>query len=132
MLRPAPQRLHPCGEFGQGERFHQIVVPAGAQPGHPIADAAHGGEEQHRRGDVAGAQRAHQGQAVQPGQHAVDDQQVPVLAGGAEQPAAAVRRDMHGVTRLLQPGSDEGGGFRFVLDQQNAQRDSSAPPIRCG
>jgi len=65
--RPPGQRLQPRDEFGERERFGQIVVGAEAEAFDAIADPGCGGQQQHpraepRRGDppahlVAGAAR---------------------------------------------------------------------------
>jgi hypothetical protein len=47
--RPARQRADARQQLGEGEGFYEIVVAAGVEARHAIVDAAHGGEEQHRR-----------------------------------------------------------------------------------
>jgi hypothetical protein len=60
-------------QFREGEGLNQVIVAPGLQTFHPVIQPGHGGEEQRRRVVGLGAQVAHQAQAVQAGQHAVDN-----------------------------------------------------------
>lgn len=79
-------------QFAGIERFGQVIVRPGVQPGHTVADLGERGQHQHRRFDAARAGAAQHGKAVQFGQHAV--QNAGVVAAGAQKretfrPAAA-------------------------------------------
>ena len=66
------ERLEARQQFGEGERLDEVIVAAGAQSAHAIVDLAERADDQGRR-DVAGvAQSAHDGDAVDVRQHAVD------------------------------------------------------------
>src|SRR6195952_2275677 len=91
--RPPAKRTYPRDQFGKGERFDQVIVAPRVQAAHPVVQPAHGGQEKCWRTDTAGAQGSHQSQPVQPGQHAINDQQVPGFRSGTHQRRAALHSD---------------------------------------
>ena len=113
------QRLDARQQLDEGERLDHIVVAAGAQAPHPVVDLAERADDQDGRGDAAGAQLTHDGDAVDVRKHAVDRDhgivagdaaaQSVVAAGGQIDLVAAAREQFHELT----------GGFRIVLDDQN-------------
>ncbi len=65
------------------------------------------------------AQMLHQAQAVDAGQHAIDDQRVERLARGAQQARAAVGRDLGAVAALAQALGEVFRRIGVVFDDQN-------------
>ena len=70
--RAACQHADPRQQFHERKRLDEVVVCAGLQPVHPVVDAAHGRQIDHRRHHVAGTQALDQTQAVEQRQHAVE------------------------------------------------------------
>ena len=117
--RAAPQqRLEPRQQLAEGEGLDEIVVAAGAQALDPVVDAAERGEDQGRRADLGGAQRAQHRQPVHPRQHAVEDDRVVAARARQEQPLAAVAGMVDDVAALAEPLDQIGGGLAIVFDDQ--------------
>ena len=72
----ADQRPQPGEQLVERERLGQVVVAAGVEPIHPVADRVAGGE--HQNGDVVAGRAQHPGrlQAVEPRHHHVHDHRV--------------------------------------------------------
>ena len=72
----AEQRVDAGEQLGEGERLDEIIVGSLLQPVDAIVDRAERGQHQHRRRHACGAQRAQHRQAVEPGQHAIEDDEI--------------------------------------------------------
>ena len=120
IVRPSPkQRPHPRPELASGKGLGQIIVCTGIQPGHPVLERPLCREEQHRRIVLCLPQLPYHTQAVHPGHHHVQNDQIHVLAvhdlqrfhagAGRNGLVAVARKDrLHQAARVL-----------VVLDNQN-------------
>ena len=123
---PPRQRLDPGRELGEREGLDEIVVAARAQALHPVVDLAEGAQHEHRGRPIRGAQRAHDRQAVEPGEHPIDDDHVVAGVEGEQQPFLPVAGVVDHVPRLFEPLADEAGGLRIVFDEEDAHRPDCA------
>ena len=117
---PAQQGLDPRQELGEGEGLGEIVVGAGAKPAHPVVDLAQRAQEQDGGDDLGDPQGLDHVQPVDLRQHAVDDDQVELPAGGMEKPVAPAGDTIHHITVLGQAFDHIGCGRLIVFDDQNA------------
>lgn len=122
----AGQRIHAGQQFGKREGLHQVVVGAGVQPVDAVGDAAARGQHEHRRADAGGADRPQDTDAVQPGQHAVQDHQVVGFPGGEEQPILAGQGLVHDMTGLGEALGKVVGRLAVIFHDQDLHRSVSA------
>jgi hypothetical protein len=71
--RPTGERVEACEQLGERGRLHQIVVGARLQSRHPVADLAHGRQQQGGSPHPGRARRPHDSKPVEARQHAVDE-----------------------------------------------------------
>src|SRR5215510_11264051 len=117
----AQERAHPGQELLEGEGLGEVVVRAHVESGHLVGHAVPRGEDEHGGGDPAPAHGAQDGEAVAPGQHHVEDDQIVGRAGRDEvERGLAVARHLDGVALLLQALPDETGHLSLVLGHQDA------------
>src|SRR6476620_245639 len=114
------KRLDARHEFDERKRLDQIVIAAGPQAAHPIVDFSECADDQDGGADAVVAQLAHDGDAVDIRQHAVDRDDGIVPGGAAAQRVAAVGGQIHLVTVACELLYKMNGGFRVILDDQNA------------
>ena len=119
---PPAEGPHAGEQLGEGERLGQVVVGPGVEPGDPLLDRAEGREQEHRGLHAAGAHQPQHLEAVQVGQHAVQDHDVVGRAVGEGERADAVAGHVHHVVLSGQDAPHEGGHPGFVFDQQQAHR----------
>ena len=117
-------------ELGQREGFDQVVVAAGLQSLDAVGDGRHGGQEQHRRAHIRGAQGADHVQAVQLGQHAIDDQDIEDVATGAGQSGLAIAGHGDVAIALADAVAHIVRCLRIVFDDKNAHGGSQNPSGR--
>lgn len=108
-------------QLGQAERLRQVVVGAAGEAADAILFGAQGRHQHHRRGLLA-AQRLQQGQAVEAGQHDVQQHQVERFAPGGFQPVRAIAADGHAEAALAEMRVEILAQARVVFDQQQAGR----------
>ena len=119
---------HRAGAAGHGvdpgqqllrvEGLGEIVVRPGVEPRHPVGDGAAGGEHQRRHGDALRPQLPHHGEAVQLGQHHVQ-QQIVCEVPGVVQRGLPVAHHIRDVTGFLQYVLQRVGQGYLVLHDQN-------------
>ena len=112
---------HGAGPAGLGE----IVVRTGVQPVHPVRQLGPGREHQHRRGAALRPQAAQHGEAVQLGQHHVQQDHVINGGQGVVQPRLAVVADVHRIAVQLQQVLEGGGQADLILHHQYAHEITS-------
>jgi hypothetical protein len=96
------------------------MIGARLEAGDAVVDAAHGGEEQHRRPDARRAGGLDERQPVHGRQHAIDDQHLVVFFAGREVEAvAAVVGVVDHMAVLAQALGDVVGGLLVVFDQED-------------
>ena len=92
----APQdRADPGGQLLQAERLGDVVVAAEGQPADLVVGRVPGGQEDHRGTGTAVAQLPDDLEAVQVGEHDVEDDEVRPLLPGHLYRAGAVGRGRH-------------------------------------
>ena len=97
----ADEGAQPRQQFRQLEGFDEVIVRAGVQAPHAVANGIARGEHQH--GGLLGlAQPPQQFPAVHARQHDVEDDGVVVVALGLVEALLAVRGAVHGVAVLAQ------------------------------
>src|SRR5579883_1661012 len=119
-LAAAEQRLQPRQQLDEGERLDQVIVAAGTQAAHAIVDLAERADDEEGRGDAVIAQLAHHREAVDIGQHAVDRDHAIVMRRRAVQRLAARCREVDQIAAGRELLGELAGGFRIVLDDENA------------
>src|SRR5258708_1334025 len=120
--RPPRESGDAGDQLGEGEGFDQVVVGPGIEAVDAVVDSIQRGEEKHRRRDAGAADRLHDTDAVEPGQHAVDDHEVVGLASGVKESVAPVRRVLDDMPVLLQAADEISRGLPVVLDHQYLQQ----------
>ena len=113
------QRANARHELREGERLDEVVVGPGVQPLDAVADVVAGGEHEDRRPSAPGPQLSADGEAVELGEHDVEDDRVVRVLGPRPQPVRPGRRDVDGVPLLLEPALEERGHLRLVLDDED-------------
>ena len=126
----AQQGAQACLEFGEIERFDQIVIGTGVQPGDAVFSGIARGEDQHRQGGQALAQAAQHGQAVDQRQAEVEHHAVETLQGQQLQGLGAVGRGGDAVSRLRELGAERIAQQFVVFNNQQVGHVVSlaAPP----
>ena len=90
---PPHQRAQPGDQLLEGERLGDVVVAAGGQAGDPVLDGVAGGQEHDGYVGVGGAHPAQHLEAVEVGQHHVEDDGVgPELLGARRPPSSRCAR----------------------------------------
>src|SRR5258705_4696890 len=116
----AAKRLDTRQQFDERKRFDQIVIAPGPQAAHPIVDFSECTDDQDGCGDAVVAQLAHDRDAVDIRQHAVDRDDGIVAGGAAAQRLVAAGSQIHLVTAGRERLDELTGGFRVILNDQNA------------
>ena len=114
------QRLDPGQQFGKRERLREIVVAAGLEPADPIVDGALRAQEKDGRRLARGPEAFDQADAVELGQHHVDDGGVVVRRLDERQARLAVGGMIDRIPRLLQAAGDERGNLGIIFDDEDA------------
>ena len=104
------------------ERLRQVVVAAGLEPLHAVVDARLGGEEEHRRLDPLGARRLADREAVEAGEHDVEEDEVVPAAADHVERGLAFADDRDAVALGLQVFADALGQVLLVFDHENGTR----------
>src|SRR5258706_8890522 len=107
-------------QFDERKRLDQIVIAAGTQAAHLIVDFSERTDDQDRRGDAVVAQLTHDRDAIDVRKHAVDRDDGIVAGDAAAQRLVAAVCQIHLVTAGRERLHELTGGFRIVLDDQNA------------
>jgi hypothetical protein len=115
----APQdRLDPDGQLSQAERLGQVVVRAHREPGHLVGFLGPRREHQDRDPAPRLEPAAHL-EAVHPGEHQVEHDQVGFLGARQLQRLRAVGRDQDPEPLAREPRADGLGDRRFVIHDQD-------------
>ncbi len=114
------QRGQPCREFGEGERFDQIIVGAGVESRHAIGDPAQRRQHQDRRGHARRAPPLEHLDPVDPRHHAIEHDDVECLNGAQVKRVLAGRDGRHDMTEFAESVRNEPGGLGIILGEQDA------------
>jgi hypothetical protein len=85
----------------------------------PVIDLGKRAQDEDGRLMARGAQRLDDRQTVEPGQHAVDDDEIEWLAGGEIESVPAVGRVLDSEAGLIEPLDQVGRGLLIVFDQED-------------
>jgi hypothetical protein len=113
------QRPDPGYQLAEVERLGQVVIGAQAQALDPVAGGAGPGQHQDPRRRPPGGQRPADLIAAHAGQVPVQHHHVIERAGGVLQRVGAVEDHVDSHARPAQPGRDDRGQLRLVLDHQH-------------
>ena len=102
----------------EGEGLDEIVVAARAKALDTVVKSRQVCQEQHRGRNAFRAEQSDNGQPVEPGQHAVEDDDVESLVGSDLEAFAAVPGKHRLMTARPKPRGDERRSLRIVLDDQ--------------
>jgi len=113
----------------EGERLREVVVGPGVETGHAILDSLASGQHQHRRPDVLGAKSPADLEAVEPGQHHVEDDHVEARRLGHPDRFLTVPGDIGCMPFLAQAARQQLGKLALVLDDQHPHGCIVAVPV---
>src|SRR5262249_7765259 len=119
------QRAHACGEFGEGERFYQVVVRSRIETKYAVFYPAASGENQDRDVGLPPTNVPEDGDAIQPRQIQIEYDQVVVKFRGKRTRLLTIRRDVHRVVFRLQALPDEASQRRVIFRDQDAHSGNS-------
>src|SRR5882757_1766471 len=114
------KRLDPRKQFDEGKRLDQIVIAPGTQATHPVVDFPERTDDQEGCGDAVVAQLTHDRDAVDIRKHAVDRDHGIVAGGAAAQRLVAGGGQIDLIAAGRERLRELTGGFRVVLNHQNA------------
>src|SRR6266852_586812 len=114
------KRLDARQQFNERERLDQVVIAPGAQATDPIVDFSERTDDQEGCGDAVVAQLTHDRDAIDVRQHAVDRDHRIVAGDAAAQRLVAAGGQIHLITAGRERLHQLTGGFRVVLNHQNA------------
>src|SRR5882757_2666431 len=116
----AAKRLDARQQFHERKRLDQIVVAPGTQAPHPVVDFPERTDDQEGCGDAVVAQMTHDCDAIDVRKHAVDRDHGVVAGAAAAQRLVAAGGQIHLVPAGRERLDKLIGGFRVVLNDQNA------------
>ena len=116
----ADERPQAGQQLGEGEGLDQVVVGAAVEPGDAVLEGAARGQHQDRRPDPFAAQPPAGLEAVDPGQHHVEDDRVVAASDRAIASASSpLAGDVDGQALLAQPAPQQRRHLHLVLDHQD-------------
>ena len=125
----ADEGLGAGNEFAEVEGLGEVVVCAGVEQLNDGAGAVFGGEDEHRGGVFAGTQAAQNAEAVEFGQHEIEnDEIVDAIAGGVVAGLAVRGPIDREAGAVAQGGSEVFRQPNFVFHQQNAHDEPCPQP----
>ncbi len=128
--RAAGERAQPGEQLLDRKRLGQVVVGAGVEPDHAVADAVERRQHQDRHVVARAAGAAAHAEAVHVGQAHVEDHQVGLLALHRREALGAGAGELDAVARLAQLELEHAGDRGVVLDDQDTLgRGGHAPTI---
>ena len=116
----AQDGVDPGHDLGQGEGLGHVVVAADGEAGHLVLDGVAGGEEEDRDTDAVGPQPPGDLEAVEVGQHDVEDDEVGRVLLGGGQGQAAVDRLVDAESLVAERGGHGVDDRGLVVDDQDA------------
>ena len=117
-VRAAAECLDAREQFFKNEWLRQIVIRPGAQPAHAIVHRIARGEDEDVRPGAARAQAAEDFEAIQAGQHQIEQHGVVNILLRFPQAILAIRGAVHGIARALQPGGERTPQTLGIFDDE--------------
>jgi hypothetical protein len=114
------KRLDTRQQLDKGIRLDQIFIAHCAQSPHPIVDFSERADDQDWRLDAIITQSAHHRDAIDIRKHAIDRNHGVVAGDASGQRLGATRGQVDPVTAGRERVHELAGGFRIVLNDQNA------------
>ena len=130
-VAPADHGAQSGQQLLEGERLDQVVVRAQVEASDAIGELVTRAENQDRRLRPARAQAAQDGQAVDLGEHDVEQDRVVRVGLGKGQPLFAVARGVDGVAGFAQPLGQRARQRLEVLDQKHPHASSMPRAAGC-
>ncbi len=118
----AAERLDPGQQLFKSKRLYQVIVRASLKSGDSIFHCVFSSENENVRGVLPGAESAQEAQAVEPGQHEIQDDGVVFIRLSQPESFVAIPGDIHRVARLTQTAADRSLESRRVFDQQQMHK----------
>ena len=115
----ANQRAEASEQLGESKRLDDIIIRAGVEPAHAVADTVAGGEDEH--GGFSGLPQSSQNlEAVQAGEQQVEHDRLVFASLGFEEPFAAVGGLIGGVALFAKRLHQRLEQIGFVFDHEHA------------
>ena len=109
---------HAGQQLAESERFGQVVVGAGVEPGHPFIDGVERGQQEDGRVDTARSQQPQDLHALDIRKESVEHDDVVVLSLHERQRGHSVVGDIGAVALSFEHPPDGGGDLGFVFDDE--------------
>ena len=113
----------------EGKWLAEIIVGAGVESAHPVADRVARREEEHGRGPTLAAMALQDRQAVRAGQPPVEDDEIPFAVPQRVLGRIAVASVRDGETLVRQPVDNRSSEACVVLDHQNPARHGNSSDL---
>jgi hypothetical protein len=117
---PAEHNPYPGKQLFEREGLDEIVVGSGAEAANAILDGVFGGEDKDVGVGAVVAEAAKEGEAVEAGEHEIEDDDVIFVALGEPETLGAVGGEVDGVAAVAQAAGDGALKALRVLDVQDA------------
>ena len=128
---PAAERPQPGGQLLVGERLDEVVVRAGVEPGHPVADRVARGEHQDRDLGPGRADAPRDLQAGDVGQAEIEDDDLdPGRRLGDVEAVEPGRGGLDDVAVFLEESPQQADEPRVVLDDEQMHESQPTASVR--
>ena len=118
--KTATERRHPSYQFSHRKRFRQVIIGAQGEPVHPIVQLTARRQNQDAAIDVRFTQAPQHFEAVDGGQHHVEDDETISRRARFTQRRLAIMRNSHVVPGIGQGTRDVPSQPNFIFYDQNA------------
>src|SRR5581483_394442 len=112
----ADERLDAGEQFGEGEGFGEVIVAAGLEAFDAVVHGGLGAEDDHRHAEALLAQTLDEAEAVELGEHDVDDGGVVLGGGGEDVGFLAIGGAVDGEAALFEAVDHKRSDFGVILD----------------
>ena len=113
------RRIRACrraSNSAKGERLHEVVVGAGLQSLHAVADSAERRQENNRRLQPRSAHGADEAKALHNREHTVNHHDIIITAARQKEPLLPICSVVGLVAMLAKPAQDVGCCLHVILD----------------
>ena len=119
-IKATEESAHAGIEFGEAEGFDEVVVGSGVESVHAVGDEAAGGEHEDGDGVLALADLAADGEAVEFGEHEVEEDEVGGFFEGEGEALFAVGGGDHAMSFCFEGVGEADAQGGFVFDEKDA------------